>query len=347
MAASLQSAFTNKGISRLILATAVLLACSVAQAQDLKSYILAARRSGAIEIIDPASLVTIGRIHFPVSPKSTGLNGVHAAANGVTLYVEGPIPNEPNLGAAAGGCCVLYSIDLATLETRQVAGVPGTASRQAFVTSGGITYPAAAPRDAAPRFPRGADEVFESAQMRILSGMWMDGRDFLYGAKEDGSEALLWSGSPDATELGQGVAVEPFAKVPGCSSHVQPALVGAAGNLFLYEMFGWIGDRRTSCSGVPGGAWVVDPSSGTLLAHVAPDLYFSELVADREEGELYGVSVADPDWLTGVKLVRIDAVDGSILQSRVLESDFWRISFAPLRIVPAADVRALLPRRRR
>ena len=321
-----------------------MLVCSVAvaQAQDSKSYILATRRSGAIEIIDPSSLVTIGRIHFPVSAKSSGLNGVHAGGDGATLYVEGPIPNEPNLAAPAGGCCVLYSIDLATLETKQVAGVPGTASRAAFITSGGITYRVAAPLDPVPHFPRGAEDLYDTAQIKIQTGMWMDGRNFMYGSKEDGSGGLLWSGYPGSADLGHGVSVEPFANVPGCSSHVQPSLVGAADNLFLYEMFGWKLDRRTSCSGVPGGVWLVDPATGILLAHVAPDLYFSELVADREEGELYGISVGDPNWRGGVELVRIDAVDGTVLQSRVLENDFWRISFGTLRVVPAADVRALI-----
>jgi hypothetical protein len=135
--------------------------------------------------------------------------------------------------------------------------------------------------------------------------------------------------------------VEPFANVPGCSSYVEAGLAGAAGNLFLYEMFGWKLDRRTSCQNVPGGAWIVDPASGRLLRHVAPDLYFSEMFADREKGELYGISL-DPNWGSRVELVRIDARDGTILQSRVLESDFWRIAFAPLSIVPAADVRALI-----
>jgi hypothetical protein len=85
-----------------------------------------------------------------------------------------------------------------------------------------------------------------------------------------------------------------------------------------------------------------NPSDGRLLAHVATDYYFSELVADREKGELYGLSVGDPGWGSRVELVRMDARDGSILQSRVLESDYWRIAFAPLRTVPAADVRALI-----
>jgi hypothetical protein len=118
-------------------------------------------------------------------------------------------------------------------------------------------------------------------------------------------------------------------------------LAAASGNLFLYEMFGWKLDRRTNCFGVQGGAWIVEPSSGRLLAHVAPDLHFSELIADREKGELYGISAGDPNWRSGIELVRMDAQDGRILQSRTLEDDYWRIAFAPLRTVHAADVRAV------
>jgi hypothetical protein len=328
---------------------AALLASLALHAQDPNSYILASRRSGAIEIIDPASLVTIGRIHFDLPPKSVGLNGVSASADGTTLYVEGPIPDHAN------GCCVLYSIDLATLQARQVTGIPGTASRAAFVTSDGITYQAAALGGAAMRFSGGGLDVYDAKQDKVLhylmpsglgkggrpNGIWMDDRFLFYAAKEDGSDARLWSVSPGATELGEGVPVEPFAEVPGCSSYVQAELAGAADNLFIYEMFGWKLDRRTSCSGVPGGAWIVDPGSGRLLAHVAPDLYFSELVVDREKGELYGISVGDPGW-TKVVLVRMDARDGSILQSRLLESDSWNIAFAPLQNIPAADVRAVI-----
>jgi hypothetical protein len=356
MAVSIPSALASKRIPRLISACGVLLACSVAHAQDLKTYILAARRSGAIEIIDPSSLTTIGRIHFDLPPKSVGLNGVSASADGTVLYVEAPIPSDPKFKGAAGGCCVLYSIDLATLQTRQAAGIEGTASRAAFVTSEGITYHVQPPSGSETHSPPGMVELYDPAHGKFVSylapaglGQWawrngirLDDRFLFYAAKEDGSGARLWSVPPGATELGEGVSVEPFTKVSGCSSIIGAALVGAADNLFLYEMFGWKLDRRTECSGVPGGAWIVDPSSGTLLAHVAPDLYFSELVADREEGELYGISVGDPNWRSGVELVRMDAQGGTILQSRILENDFWRIAFAPLRGVPQADVRALI-----
>jgi hypothetical protein len=367
-----------KEITRASLIAAELLAFAVLsaqalQAQDANSYILAARRSGAIEIIDPESLATIGRIHFDLPPKSVGLNGISASADGTMLYVEGPIPNDPN------GCCVLYSIDLATLQTRQVADIPGTASRGAFVVSDGITYAAAALTSSGTlrgsnasalnlspdgrwlfgvgNYGRGPFvNLYDLVQGKVLrtlvptglqgdwwpSGAWVDDRFYLYALNTSGSAARVWTVSPEATELGAGVAVEPLEEVPNCHAPIERQMTTAAGNLFLYEMFGWKLDRRTGCGGVPGGAWIIDPGSGRLLDHVAPDLYFSELVADREKGELYGISVGDPNWRGGVELVRIDAQYGTILQSRVLESDFWRIAFAPLRTVPEADVRALI-----
>jgi hypothetical protein len=333
-----------------LLAFSALLGCAAVHAQDLKTYILASRRAGAIEIIDPTSLATVGRIHFDLPPGSVGLNAVSASIDGTVLYVGGPIPDKPN------GCCVLYSIDLATLEARQVAGIGGTASRAAFVNSDGITYPAATLRGGETRFSGGGLDVYDAKRGKFLhyimppgfgtngrpNGIWMGDRFLLYAVKDDGSDARLWSVSLDATELGVGVSVEPFAKIPGCSSNVGVGLAGTTNTLFLYERFGWINDRRTSCGGVPGGAWIVDPSTGSLLGHVATEFYFSELVADRIKGELYGISVSDPNWRGGVELVRMDARDGSILQSRALESDYWRIAWRPLRNVPTADVRAII-----
>jgi len=170
----------------------------------------------------------------------------------------------------------------------------------------------------------------------------MDDRFLYYARKEDGSDARLWSLSADATELGEGVSVEQFANVPGCSSLGGAGLVAAAGNIFLYEPFGWKLDRRTECSGVPGGAWLLDPKSGSLLRQIAPDSYFSVVVADRDRGELYGLSVGDSDWLNGIELVRINARDGSILRSRALESDFWSIALGSLRSIATGDQRALI-----
>ena len=71
---------------------AVLLVCATLSAQDSRNMILASSRAGAVELIDPSTLETVGRIHFDFGPGSAGLNGVSASADGSMLYVEGPFP---------------------------------------------------------------------------------------------------------------------------------------------------------------------------------------------------------------------------------------------------------------
>jgi hypothetical protein len=116
-------------------------------------------------------------------------------------------------------------------------------------------------------------------------------------------------------------------------------MVASAGNLFIYEQFGFKVDSRKQCAGpVPGGAWVVDPGTGQLTRQIAPNLHFSALVSDRMGLELYGLSAEGQNWELPAELVRIDASDGRILQSRHLDPGFWRIAVAPLRSVPSGDV---------
>src|SRR5215472_14055923 len=115
-----------------------LLAWSPLPAQASKAMVLAASRAGVVELIAVSTLETAGRIHFDFAPWSAGLNGVFASADGSLLYVEGPIPTEPT------GCCWLYSVELATLQTNAVASVPGSASRNAFVVSNGVVHSTAA-----------------------------------------------------------------------------------------------------------------------------------------------------------------------------------------------------------
>jgi len=93
MACSLPAGLRTKAVACATLFASALLAPVVLEAQDANRYILATRRSGAIEIIDPESLATLGRIHFDLPSESVGLNGISASADGTTLYVEGPIPN--------------------------------------------------------------------------------------------------------------------------------------------------------------------------------------------------------------------------------------------------------------
>jgi hypothetical protein len=347
---------------------AALLVCSALAAQDSRNIILASSRSGVVELINPSTLETIGRIHFDFGPGSAGLNGVSASADGSLLYVEGPLSTDPH------GCCSLYSIDLATLQMKVAASVPGSRSRNSFVVSDGLVYLATAlspgaiadsvSNDRQHLSPDGrwlfgvksfrgpALDMFDLAGGQVVRqlipaglqgdwqpiGTWSGDRFYLYAADHTGS-GRLWTVSPETTQLGGGATVAPFGQLSGCSAQSSRAIAASAGNLFLYEEFGFKIDRRNQCGGsVPGGAWTIDPATGQLSRQIAPDLHFSVLVPDRTGSELFGLSAEGPNWELPAELVRIDPRNGRILQSRHLAPGFWRMTVAPLRIVPAGDV---------
>ena len=349
-------------------AIVALLACSTLAAQDSKNMILAASRSGVVELIDPSTLETVGRIHFDLGPQSAGLNGVSASADGSLLYVEGPIQNEPH------GCCWLYSIDLDTLQMQVAASIPGSRSRNSLVVSDGLVYLASAlthngiaadmRNDRLHLSPDGrwlfgvksfrgpALDVYDVAGGQVVrqltpeglagdwwpTGTWSGDRFYLYAANGAGS-GRLWTVSPETTQLGAGATIAPFGRLFGCADQSSKGMAASAGNLFIYEQFGFKVDRRNECAGpVPGGAWVVDPGTGQLTRQIAPNLHFSALVSDRTASELYGLSAEGQNWELPAELVRIEARDGRILQSRRLDPGFWRIAVAPLRIVPSGDV---------
>jgi hypothetical protein len=85
--------------------------------------------SGVVEFISPATLQSVGRIHFSIAPQSGGLNGVFAGAERSMLYIEGPGPIGDSLNPK--GCFSLYTVDLMTLQARMVASVWGSRSRDA------------------------------------------------------------------------------------------------------------------------------------------------------------------------------------------------------------------------
>jgi hypothetical protein len=352
-----------------VFSIAALLACSTLLAQDSGNMILAAGRSGVVELINPSTLETVGRILFDLGPRSAGLNGVYASADGSVLYVEGPIQTDPH------GCCSLYSIDLATLELKLAASIPGSRSRNSFVVSDGLVYLATAfPHDGiagdmrndrlhfspdgrwlfgVKSFRGPVLDMFDVAYGQVVrqltpeglegdwwpTGTWSGNRFYLYASNLTGA-GRLWPVSPEMTELGAGTAIAPFGRISGCAGQSLRAIVASAGNLFIHEQFGFKLDRRNGCAGsVPGGAMVVDPATGQVTREIAPNLHFSALVSDRTGSELYGLSAEDPNWELPAELVRIDPNDGRIMQSRHLDRGFWRMTVAPLRVVPSGDVR--------
>jgi len=348
---------------------AALLACSTLVAQDSRNMILAASQSGVVEFIDPSTLQTAGRIHFDLGLRSVGLNGAFASADGLSLYVEGPIPSQPN------SCCALYSIELATLQVKVAASVPGSRSRNSFVVSGGVVYSAASlapdgiPRDMSNdrlhlspdgrwlfgvRSFRGpALDVYDVAHAQFVrqltpqglegdwwpAGVWSGDRFYLYAVGGQGS-GRLWTVSRETPQLSVAATVPPIGRVPGCSDQSSKGIAASAGELFIYEEFGFKVDRRNECAGrVPGGAWVVDSATGQLIRQIAPGLHFSALLPDQAGTGLYGLSAEDPHWALPSQLARIDPDSGRVLQSRKLDPGFWRVAMAPIRLVPSGDVR--------
>jgi hypothetical protein len=335
--------------------------------------ILAASRAGVVELIDPATLETVGRIHFDFPQPNAGLNGVSASRDGSVLYVEGPNQSDPH------SCCVLYSVELATLRMDVVASFAGTRSRNAFVMSGGVTYagvtftsqeaiegvagdrwhlsPDGRWLFGVRRFRGPALDVYDTFQRRIVrklvpanqdepgwtTGTWSDDHFYYFAVDMDGS-GRLWTVSPETTQLDAGVPVAAVGQTAGCRESAPLVdIVAVGGNVFLYEMFGSKVDRRDGCHGVPGGAWLIDPVTGQLSRQIAPDLHFSELLADPDGTTLYGLVPADASWSKPTPLVRINGADGRILQSRLLDRSVWRIALAPLRVVPHGDVRVSGP----
>lgn len=351
-------------------AIAALLACLKLAAQDSETVILAAGRSGLVEFINAATLETVGRIHLPLTTPGAGLNSISASADGALLYFEGPVPSEPQL------CCALYSIDLATLQVKLAASIPGSSSRRAFVASDSAVYaaskltPRGIPRDmtgdrlhlspdgrwlfgvrsfrgpALDMYDVGGGRVIRQLQPPGLegnwwpAGAWSGSHFYLYAANDQGT-GRLWNVAPEASGLGPGVSIAPPGWVPGCATPSLRTIVAVAGSLFLYEEFGFKLDRRNQCAGaVPGGAWLIDAATGQLTRQIAPDLHFSTLLPDEGGGVLYGLSAEAPNSSLPIQLVRIDPGDGRILQSRTLDPGYWRIALATLRVIPSGDVHA-------
>lgn len=351
-----------------LLRSAVPLLCLAVEAQSGNTYIVAARRGGVVEFIESATLKTLGSIRLlNVASNGAGLNGVFADPDENTIYVEGPT-RESSV------CCWLYAIDLATLRTSVVAGIWGTRSRRAFIDAGPGSMrsisPAAASsletpeRDQWQASPDGrwwiglrngpALDVYDVARKEITRslvapggdqthfsrGAWLDNRFYVYAM--DHETGRLWMITPQSTQLGNGRSLPEANRAHGCMPDA-PMNIAAAGNrLFLFEIFGSKVDSREQCGDVPGGAWAVDPTTGRVLARLAADLHFFMLVPNHDGSELYGITSEAPQKSAAPRLVRLDAQSSKVLESRVLESDYWWIAVAPLKHIPTGNVSASL-----
>ena len=293
------------------------------RAQTSHDFVFVARRSGTGEVLDATTLATVARIQFDFH-----LERLSASADGSNLQVQGY--------ASGAGCCQHYVFDPASSKLEK--DTPFREGRDGFgpclVSPDGRWCfqlksfqgpalkmvdrgdPASARQLIPPDLPPENNSGNWYAQ-----GAWSGGRFYLYVSRPD-DPGRLWAVLPGAESLGAGIPVAPFNEDAGCGQRLPVAkhFVAAGGNFFLFESFGNRNkDTRPSCSGLPGGAWMVDPATGRLTAHVAPEFHFSSLVAGSSGAALYGAALAGSGSMgeTG-QVVRCDARDGKVTNSRYL-----------------------------
>lgn len=342
-----------------------------AAAQDRQTVLLAAHRTGRVEVFDPATLAPIGSIH--VLPLA---NGISNSPDGSMLYIsEGIAPDFK-------GCCVLYALDLETKRMTRVvtpaSGATVSPDGNTIVTQrGAVGIEIYGARTLAPESPiaqsiaPGAYELSFSPDGRLLFGLtewqgpaldvfdfstrklvrkypvpvdgplrgaWVRDDFYLYSHKD--LDGRLWKINLESPTLGQPLTISFPRSALECGPFYFENVVGADNRLFLYEAFGMKLDRRLKCkTPVSGGVYSVDLQNGRLLRPFASSVHFNSVIASFDGKDLYGIDVRNLSW-DSVALVRLDAETGKILAKRELAPDYWFIALAalPRKLVPQGDV---------
>jgi hypothetical protein len=170
-------------------------------------------------------------------------------------------------------------------------------------------------------------------------GTWSADRFFLYVSRPN-DPGFFWIVPAGDEALSPGTAVAAFNEVPGCRQRlaVEKGIVAAAGNVFLYESFGGKGDRTLMCKApIPGGAWILDSNTGTLTKQIAPDFHFNRLIAGGDA--LYGVALDGTNFSSApVRLIKLDARNGTVLQSRTFDAGVLQIGVGALATRPSGYI---------
>lgn len=354
---------------RILAAILFILPFVVGQSHD-QSVLLAARRAGGVDVLDPNTLEPLGSIK--VLPQANGLTSDN---KGVLFLREGLAPEFE-------GCCALYAVDLKTREMtkllepasnavvspngQHVLAQRGNVGIETFNVHSLQREPVI-PRSVAPglyslsfspdgrllfgvsNFPHSLD-IFDFDQRKLVQrfavsqdlsvlGAWVGNVYYLYGYRKGGGQ--LWRVKPDNSALEGPVNVEFPDLASDCEGSVQ-GMVGAGGHLLLFELFGAKLDRRNFCTtGVPGGLLSIDPQTGRVLTHLDTEFHFASLVPSADGKELYGIDVRDTTW-SSVGLVRLNAISGEVLAKRNLQADVWFIDLAtvPKNLVPTGSAEA-------
>jgi hypothetical protein len=238
----------------------VLWSASELRSQTPGEFVLVARRTGAVEILNAVTLQTVGQLHFDLHVEK-----LSASPDGTALYVD---------GYGRGPCCRHFALDLATAILTEIGALPDASrSRDSFgntqISPNGrwrfelksfrgpalrtIDLSSGAVVDLAPSALPLTEEACGGNW--YAQGAWSGDRFYFYVACPN-HPGFLWTVSPGAHELGAGIPVASFAVNSACRSSlpVVKTLAAAAGKLFLYESFGSKSDRTSGCTAaLPGG----------------------------------------------------------------------------------------------
>jgi hypothetical protein len=168
---------------------------------------------------------------------------------------------------------------------------------------------------------------------RFSDGVWVDNQFQLYAAVD--GQIRAWVVSPQSTALDHSIP----APVP--DGWFEPAVMTLGKHIAAYEPHArWFLSGANS-AGV-GGVRVVDPATGRLAGSLAASLRFAEVKASSDGSRFYGLEAGEGPQ-PAVRLLALDARNGSILAERPLVEDVWSISVArvPVELVPHGEVRPL------
>ena len=332
---------------------ASLLPARVSASDQARWVLLLARRSGLVEAIDPATLRSMGTIHLgsmndwvsslpdgrtllvtlPKPPESQGCCGLYSLdLESRKMYplifpaMRGVLSQDGHQLFAQRGNVGIDVVDLLTQTRRPAISPPGKTyllqpspyRRWLF----GVAY---WPSRTLDLFDLKTNTIARSHSIpgnQQLTGAWVKEKYYLFGYGK--GKGTLWSVTPETQELGEGKPVDlrelgGDCRLPGGKARVPlwlqlPVAVGA--RLLVYEGFGYKFDRRPCTRPPSGGVYIIDPATGAVVTHLAPSLYFMNVVANYDGTELFGIEVGPTPGKDSTRLIRLDASTGKILASQ-------------------------------
>jgi hypothetical protein len=329
-----------------ILILIALLALSATPLIGADSVLLASRRGGTIEAIDPDTLATVSRVTTPGMPESLTSDGA-----GQRLFVSYHDLKKP--------CCGLFALDLrsmqmsfliepalsASVDANRVFTQRGNTGIDAFDAQALNRLPTIASRSmyklrtspdgsmlfGVAHWPQAKLDSFDAQSGAMIAsqplpgvtepdGVWLGSRFFLFGFEAGQPKIRPATAGPNG--IGAPIALPTLPGVSDCPP-AGPAMVAVGDKLAIYNQFGSKVDDG-SCATF-GGVVLVDPIAGTAGPRIVPTLYCRQIVASPDGKYLYGLDVGVPAW-NRVRIVKIRLEDGQIIADKGLTKDVWYLT---------------------